>query len=93
MLTKYERETIINFNQEDTTATIFTYEARWQTYIEKRLGIQPKEVNSFGGKTYILLKKQIGKPRQLSTYKKVLTLDQRIILRERLQNARQKKGA
>ena len=88
MLTPYEQETVINFNREDTTATIFTYEKRWQRYIENSLHIPPKETNSFGGKTYIVLKKQISKPRKLTTTKRVLTPEQKEAARERFLKAR-----
>lgn len=62
-LTKYEQETIINFNREESIAYIFTYERTWQRYIEKRLGIRPTEDNGFGGRSYVVPKKSIKPPR------------------------------
>jgi len=40
-LTRYELETVINFNKQDDMAVVFTYEKLWQRHIEKRMGIQP----------------------------------------------------
>ena len=67
-LTKYEQETIINFNREQKTARVFTYDTGWQAHFEK-LGIKPEMVNDFGGKGYTIPKEWIRKPlpkRQLS---------------------------
>jgi hypothetical protein len=86
MLTKFERETIINFNEEETIAYVFTYNRRWQTWIENKLGVKPYEINSFGGKWYKLLKKQISKPRQLKV-KKVMTDEQRDVIRTRFKKS------
>ena len=40
-LSRYEKETIINFNQLEKDADVFTYELSWQKHIEQRLRIQP----------------------------------------------------
>lgn len=63
MLSNYEQETIINFNKEEKVAYIFTYEKTWQQHLEKKLGLKPTEVNSFGGREYIIDKKRIKMPR------------------------------
>jgi hypothetical protein len=86
MLTEYERETIINFNKGDKIATVFTYERRWQRHFEQKLGIQPKEVNSFGGKTYLIDKKCIKLPRAKRT--RVFTEEQKTAVRERFKKTR-----
>ena len=73
-LTKYEQETIINFNREQKTARIFTYDTGWQSHLEG-LGIKPEMVNDFGGKGYTIPKEWIRKPlpkRQLSDETKAM---------------------
>ena len=62
-LTSYERETIINFNEGENTASIFTYSKTWQRHLEGKLGLQPVMVNGFGAKEYELDKKLIRPPR------------------------------
>lgn len=62
-LTKYERETIINFNEGDDMASIFTYNRAWQKHLEKRLGLKPSMDNGYGGKAYEIPKKRIRPPR------------------------------
>ena len=62
-LSNYEQETIINFNKDEATAHIFTYEKTWQQHLEKRLGLKPTMDNGFGGKEYQLDKKRIRPPR------------------------------
>ena len=62
-LTKYEQETIINFNKEESVAHIFTYEKTWQKHLEKKLGLKPVMDNGFGGKEYEIDKKRIPMPR------------------------------
>jgi len=61
-LTRYEQETIINFNKEEKVAYIFTYEKSWQQHIEKRFKVKPVSTNHFGGKEYVLPKDRIRKP-------------------------------
>ena len=63
MLSKYEMETIINFNKEEKTAYIFTYEKTWQQHLEKKLGLKPAMDNGFGGKEYHIDKSRIKPPR------------------------------
>ena len=62
-LTRYERETIINFNEGDDMASIFTYNRAWQKHLEKRLGLKPTMDNGFGGRAYEIDKKRIRPPR------------------------------
>jgi hypothetical protein len=79
-LTRYELETVINFNQEEEMGYIFTYEPTWQRHIEQRLKIQPYLVNDSGGKSYRIPKHSISKPR----VPKNLTAEQRKAIGERL---------
>ena len=62
-LSRYEQETIINFNKAEDTAYIFTYEKTWQRHLEKRLGLKPTMDNGFGGKEYVIDKRRIRPPR------------------------------
>jgi len=62
-LTRYEKETIINFNKAEDMAHIFTYEKTWQRHLEKRLGLKPTMDNGFGGKEYEIDKRRIRPPR------------------------------
>ncbi len=68
-LSRYEQETIINFNKDEDMAYVFTYEKTWQGHIEQHLGIKPYDVNSFGGKWYKVPKNSISKPRAKRTGK------------------------
>lgn len=61
-LTNYEKETIILFNEAEPTASIFTYNKRWQKHIESRFHIKPSHDNGDGGLTYILPKDRIRLP-------------------------------
>ena len=62
-LTNYERETIINFNEEEKLANIFTYNKAWQKHLEKKLGLKPISNNGFGGREYEIDKKRVRPPR------------------------------
>lgn len=62
-LTGYEKETIINFNEAEHTAYIFTYNKSWQKHLEQKLGLKPSNVNGFGGKDYELPKQWVKLPR------------------------------
>jgi hypothetical protein len=64
-----EKETIINFNQGEKVAYIYTYEKSWQKHMEQKLKIKPSEVDGWGGKTYIVDKKKIRPPRASSSRK------------------------
>lgn len=59
----FEQETIINFNREEKTANIFTYEPTWQRHLEGRLGLKPIKDNGFGGREYEVPKSLIKPPR------------------------------
>ena len=61
-LTKYEQETIVNFNRAEEIAYVFTYDKSWQRHIENKLGIKPTEANGFGGRSYTVPKKCIKPP-------------------------------
>ena len=84
-LTAYEQETIINFNKEEKTASIFTYEKTWQTHLEKRLGLKPVMNNGHGGKEYQIDKKRIPMPRAPMK----LSAEQKKALTDRFPKARQ----
>ena len=80
-LTLGEMETVITFNKEEATATIYTYEATWQKIIEDGFGIKPTEDDGLGGRTYIIDKKRIRPPRP----KRVMT-DKQLKNLERARN-------
>ena len=70
-LTKYEQETIINYNNEEKTASIFTYDKSLIRKLDKRLSEYPDiKVVRRGDDwaEYSLPKKwvKVGFPRQLS---------------------------
>jgi len=83
-LTKYERETIINFNEGDDMASIFTYNRAWQKHLEKRLGLKTTMDNGYGGKEYQIPKKRIRPPRAPVK----LSAEARAKLAERLRQSR-----
>lgn len=62
-LSNEEKETIITFDESSATAIIFTYSRRWQTHLEKKLGIIPAFDNGYGGKEYHIAKSRIPLPR------------------------------
>jgi hypothetical protein len=62
-LTGFEKETIINFNEAEDIAYIFTYNKAWQRHLENKLGFKPVMNNGFGGKEYKLPKNRIPMPR------------------------------
>ena len=62
-LTKYEQETITNFNKAEDKASIFTYSKKWQRHLE-RLGFKPVMDNGFGGKEYLVPKNMIRMPQK-----------------------------
>jgi hypothetical protein len=63
ILSMYERETIITFNEEEPIARVFTYNKRWQKHLENKLELKPTLDNGLGGKGYELDKKRIPMPR------------------------------
>lgn len=64
-LEKFERETIINFNEEENLASVFTFNRAWQRHLEQKLGLVPLYSNRFGGREYELPKSQIPLPRKV----------------------------
>lgn len=89
MLTRIERETIINFNEEEKIASIFTYNRRWQQHLEKKLWLEPIMDNGCGGKEYELPKKMIKPPRA----PRKLSPEAKIKAAEALKNARFSKNS
>jgi len=83
-LSSYEKETIINFNEAEATASIFTYNKAWQKHLEGKLGLKPTMDNSFGGKEYEIDKKRIPMPRA----PRKLSAEARAKLTERLRQSR-----
>jgi hypothetical protein len=65
---KYEMETIINYNQEETDADIYTWDKSLQRHIETKLGVKPYEIQG-GARSYKVPKKWIKKPRKPSQIK------------------------
>ena len=72
-LSPLEKETIIVFNKGEKEASIFTYEKTWQKHLETRFNIKPELVNNYGGKSYIINKDRIMKPRAPFSKKKKVT--------------------
>jgi len=69
---KYEMETIINYNYEESDADIYTWDRRLQSHIEKKLGIKPYEIQE-GAKSYKIPKKWLRKPQKPSAIKSELS--------------------
>jgi hypothetical protein len=63
-----DKETIIIFNPVDKDAQIWTYDKRWQTHIETKLGIKPNlihdRIDNGGGRDYTVPKRFIVLPRR-----------------------------
>jgi len=87
-LSRYEKETIINFNEGEDEASIFTYNKTWQKHLEKRLGLKAVWDNGSGGKEYHISKKRIKPPRVPRVVK--LTDEQRTKIGQRLAKYRKK---
>ena len=81
-----ERETIINFNEDESTAYIYTHNKAWISYLEKKLGLKPTAKGSHGGRDYELPKKWIYKPHKPKTMK--MTDEQKQAATKRLAKAR-----
>ena len=63
-LSKYEQETIINFNEEETVASIYTHNAKLKERLKMMAEKYPSECifsteNAWGGVTYKVSKKLI----------------------------------
>ena len=84
-LAAFEQETIINFNREEKTAYIFTYEKTWQRHLEIKLGLKPVSDNGFGGRDYEITKDRIPMPRA----RKIFTPEHKRKLVNGLRKARQ----
>lgn len=91
-LSNYERETIINFNEAEKTASVYTYNRKLQNKLNKLVGVNPdisvhrQDEESI---TYIVPKKwiKVSPPRQVN-----YTDEQKAVMAERLAAARNKKG-
>ena len=62
-LSKYEQETIINFNQAEDTAYIYTCSKVWMRHFEKVLNLKSTDVHSYA-REYECPKAWIKKPRK-----------------------------
>lgn len=87
-LTKYEQETIINYNNEEKTASVFTYDKSLIRKLDKRLAEMPDMKLIRRGEDfaeYSLPKKwiKVAFPRQYSD-------EQRAEMAERMKAAREK---
>lgn len=76
-LTNYEKESVINFNEADRTASIYTHNAALIRQLTKLCGSHPEQVrrtgdNGHGGLTFELPKKwlKVSPPRVLSPAQK-----------------------
>lgn len=87
-LSNYEKETIINFNEGEDVASIFTYNKSWQKHFERTLGLKPIMDNGRGGKEYEIPKKRIKPPRAL----KKLSDEARAKLSKRMKDMSQKRS-
>lgn len=87
-LSNEERETTIIFDETPNKAIIFTYNPKWKSHLEKKLGLKATYDNGHGGKEYEIDKKRIPMPRA----PKKLTVEQRKKLSERLSKARHQKS-
>jgi len=60
-LSRYEQETIINFNQAEDVAYIYTCSKAWMQHLEKKLSLKPKQINYYA-REYECPKSWIKKP-------------------------------
>ncbi len=60
-LTKYEQETVINYNKEEKFATLFTYQKSLINHMKKQ-GAEIIEENKYGGVIFKFPKTWIRKP-------------------------------
>lgn len=81
-----EQETIINWNMEEDTASLFTYSKRIQRHMEVILGLKPIRENSSGGKDYEFPKKWCKLPRKTKT--RNFTPEQKEAMKTRFAKAR-----
>ena len=64
-LSKYEQETIINFNEDKQTASVYTHNARLKERLKQMAANFPNDCsfiskNSAGGVTYMISKKPVS---------------------------------
>lgn len=83
-----EKETIINFNEAEAIACVFTYNKAWQRHLEQRIGVKPTMDNGYGGRTYEVDKRLIKPPR----LKRQLSEKAKMELAKRAEGMRQKAG-
>lgn len=76
-MTKYEQETIINFNEDEKTASVYTYNKQLKIKLDKLCKEYPQEFSlrtkdNTGSKTYIIPKRYVSirGPRKLSEQQK-----------------------
>lgn len=90
MLTSYERETIINFNEEEKVASVYTYNKSLRNKLNKLVGVNPDihvirssdEMSEFEvPKSWI----KVSPPKQVN-----LSDEQRAAIAARLQASRNK---
>lgn len=91
-LDKYERETIINFNEAESTASVYTFNRSLQSKLNKLLSSNPDISLKYSDEEraeYIVPKKwiKVSPPRQVN-----LTDEQRAAAAERLSASRAKKA-
>ena len=89
-LSNYEKETVINYNNEESTAQVFTYHRALQNKLNKLIGVNPDiSVLRRGDEwtEYIVPKTwiKVSPPRQVN-----YTDEQRTAMAERLAAARNK---
>lgn len=89
-LTKYEQETIINFNEDEKTASVYTYNKalirKLQEYCKRfpNLYKLEKEDKHWGSKTFIVPKQYISVrvPKILTEEQKITAIDRAKKMRE-----------
>ena len=89
-LSNYEKETVINYNNEESTAQVFTYHRALQNKLNKLVGVNPDILVLRRGDEwteYIVPKTwiKVSPPRQVN-----YTDEQRAAMAERLAAARSK---
>ena len=62
MLSNFERETVISFNESPELASIYTHNKAWQRHLERVIGLKGEDMG-FGAKEYFIDKHRIPKPR------------------------------
>ena len=79
-LSRQERETIINFNEAEDIANIYTCSKSWMRHMEKVLGLKPMNIHGSYAREYECPKTWIKKPRK----PRQLSKEQKQRLRQRL---------